>query len=372
MGGFRSRPEEGEEGRRGQVSAFPAQRKEEARRNGVLLRVGGDCRGEKVPGRWRAGHPSGAGGEELSAEDAGELGEEAESGEEGGEGWEGAGDVGAAEVFEEGGSVEPILLVEEGVVVAEGVGIEDDELSVFADVVAPVDFVVFADTAEFLPVAVVVGDAVDAEAVVEGNETGCGGNGGAEAGVGVFKGEELADHPVGEVGIEPNGAGARRGPFGVGEGEELFSEVGEDVEEAPSAEAVVGDGGGDEGEGGVGAVGGVGFGEAEVPVGGDEDVFVDFEVEGTGVAADAFVLEVGDVPALAPGAGDDVPGDVGVAAEKGVDVAEVAAADAVEEEGDVVEAPDGAAGEEAIHAEAEAVQPVAGQNHEDFFHRGRA
>ena len=320
--------------------------------------AGGDAAGEK---RWE----SGRGGPEAAADNARKLAEEAQGRTERVEGGAGSGYVGTAKFLQEARAVKPVLLDKEGVVLADGVAIEDHESVSLANPVAPVHLVMLLDTTQLAPVAIVVENTVDGKTGVPFEPAGVGRKG-AELVLGGIDGEIAANQPNREVGEGPDGIAGARGiglPVGMGKAEELGACAGVVAEELPGPESIVGDGGGNEGEVGMGMVLLVGFKEAQIPVAGNEDVLVDLEVEGAGVASDAFVLEVADAPALAARAMDEIPVDGGEAAGQGVHVAAMGTDDAIAENHHLVEALGGAPAHEAVDGEPEAVEPMARQNH---------
>ena len=73
------------------------------------------------------------------------------------------------------------------------------------------------------------------------------------------------------------------------------------------------------------------------PVGGDERVFVDFEIQALRVPPDAFVLESGNAFAPSAGAGDDVPRDSRPGPDQVLDVLQVLPRDAVQQPDHAIE-----------------------------------
>ena len=125
-------------------------------------------------------------------------------------------------------------------------GVENHQLAVLADPRPPVHLVVFADAAELRPVAVVVANAVDAEAIVERHPPFRRRR--AHPLVGIGKGEEMPDHPVCQMRIEPDASGGRGLPARTGQPQELLPQFREGAEENPRPEPVVGEGGGNQRE----------------------------------------------------------------------------------------------------------------------------
>lgn len=101
------------------------------------------------------------------------MGGEAEGGAEAVEGWGGTGEVDTADIFEERGTVEPVLLDEEGVMEDDEALVEDAGLMVLLDPGAPSGFFGGGEgAAHTLDVGVVVADAADAEVAGEFVPTG--------------------------------------------------------------------------------------------------------------------------------------------------------------------------------------------------------